>query len=120
MRFAPEGAPPEATTGKLPAGVWDLGPDQRYGYAANLIAQLRLRGITVRFADEPDDGVIFMRAYRNDHEARGDEPVELLYLVGSASLEDAPPGYERIPVSGGHPEVPMDGLTVPTAVYVRT
>jgi hypothetical protein len=119
LLFVPEGtAPPKATTAKAPPDVWDLGPHQRYGLATNLVAQLRLRGITVRFADEPDDGIIFMRAYRNEHRARGDEDVTLLYLVGPAVNEDPPPGYRRLSSAGAGSGEPQDGFTVPSAVYV--
>ena len=124
LRFVPEGTAPsetttaETATAEAPQDVWDLGPHRRYGHAINLVAQLRLRGITVRFADEPDDGVVFMRAYRNEHRARGDEAVVLLYLVGPAVHQDPPPGYRRASFAGAGPGKPHDALTVPSAVYV--
>jgi hypothetical protein len=120
LRFAPEGAvAPDASTGELPPDVWDLGPDQIYGHAVNLVAQLRLRGITVRFADEPDDGVIFMRAYRDDHRARGGE-TEVLFLAGPQVHDDPPPGYRRVSSVGAGPNEPIDVLSVPTGVFVPT
>jgi hypothetical protein len=119
LRFAPEGTTPAATTTpEAPWGVWDLGPHQRYGQAINLVAQLRLRGITVRFADEPDDGIVFMRAYRDEHSAEGDEDVDLLYLVGPDVHEDPPPGYRRLSHAGAGPGEEFNVLTVPSAVFV--
>jgi hypothetical protein len=120
LRFAPEGSAPPAApaAGELPPDVWDLGPDQRYGHAADLVAQLRLRGVTVRFADEPDDGSFFMRAYREEHPAQGGEP-EVLFLAGPDLHEEPPPGYRRISHVGAGPGEPVDVLTVPTGVFVR-
>jgi hypothetical protein len=119
LRFAPEGAVrSETSTASTPPDVWDLGPHQRYGLAMNLVAQLRLRGISVRFADEPDDGVIFTRAYRNEHKTRGDEDVTVLYLVGPAVHHDPPPSYRRLSLAGAGPGEPEAGFSVPSAVYV--
>ena len=106
-------------SGGLPADVWDLGPHQLYGHAANLVAQLRLRGITVRFADEPDGGITFMRAYRDEHPARGGE-AEVLFLAGPEVHEDPPPGYRRVSYVGAGPGEAVDVLTVPTGVFVRS
>jgi hypothetical protein len=119
LRLVPPGsAPSETTTAGTPRDAWDIGPDGQYGQAANLVAQLRLRGITVRFANEPDDGVPYMRAYRDEHRARGDEAVELLFLVGSAVHQGQPPGYRRISYTGAGPGERYNGFTVPTGVYV--
>jgi hypothetical protein len=101
------------TTSELPQD----GPHGRYSHAANLLAQLRLRGISVRFADEADDGYLYLRPYRNEHQSDGDEPVEVLFLAGPAVHDEVPEGYRRIAVSGGSPSV---SLLMPTAVYVPT
>ena len=120
LRLAPEvAAAPDVSAGGLPPDVWDLGPHQVYGHAANLVAQLRLRGVTVRFADEPDGGIIFMRAYRDDHRARGGE-TEVLFLAGPDVHEAPPAGYRRVSWTGSGPGEPIDVLRVPTGVFVRT
>src|SRR5690606_20731350 len=93
--------------------------DGRYGYAVNLVAQLRLRGIAVRFAPEPDDGVTFFRAYRDAHRARGDERVEVLYLVGPSALEPPPEGYRLVSRTGAGPGEVAGPFTTPAAVLVR-
>jgi hypothetical protein len=119
LRLEP-GTPEQETPTESSSDVWDLGPHQRYGHAINLVAQLRLRGITVRFDDEPDDGTIFMRAYRDQHRARGDESLVVLYRVGPAVHADPPPGYRRLSVAGAGPGEPFDALTVPSALYIRS
>jgi hypothetical protein len=96
-----------------PTGVWALGPNRRYGYAANLVAQLRLHGIEVRFADEPDFGVVFMRAYREAHPAQGGEPVEVHLVVGPDAEREPPDGYRLVSRS---PAVPL--IAEPTAVLL--
>jgi hypothetical protein len=122
FRLRPEGeVPAEGGPGiDRPPDVWDLGPDGQYGYLANLVAQLRLRGIAVRFADEPSDGTSFMRAYREEHRARGDEDVELLYLVGARAVAPPPPGYRVVSTSGDAEAVATDPLAVPAVVLLRT
>jgi hypothetical protein len=71
----------------------------------------------MRFGDEPDDGIVFMRAYRDEHRARGDENVVLLYLVGPAVHRDPPPGYRRLSFAGAARRA-QDAFNVPSAVYV--
>lgn len=121
LRLEPPGSPPPDATTAAASDVWDLGPHQLYGHAANLVAQLRLRGITVRFDDGPDDGIMFMRAYRDRHRARGDEPVVVIYKVGpEVHADPPPPGYRRLSVVGAGPGEPFNGFTVPSALYVRS
>jgi hypothetical protein len=125
LRLTPEGTGPEqvrssAADEDRPLDVWDLGPNGRYGYAVNLVAQLRLRGIEVRFADEPDDGITFMRAYRDEHPARGDESTVVLHLVGPDVHADPPDGYRRISTTGAGPGEQSDAFNIATGVFVRT
>ena len=96
------------------------GPHGVYSHAANLLAQLRLRGIEVEFAEEPDDGYMYLRPYRMEHEADGDEDVEILFLAGPAVADDPPTGYRRISASGAADDDPRAALLTPTAVYVRS
>lgn len=115
LRFElPSGRPPAAR----PSGVWDTGPGQRYAYALNLVAQLRLRGIEVRFAEEPFDGITFSLAYRDDHRGVGSEDPELLFVAGPGAAHARPPGYTLLSRSGAGADVA--GFSVATAVYVRS
>ena len=118
LRLQTDAAPASGATEDRGLDVWDLGPYQRYAYTANLVAQLRLRGISVRFADEPDDGITFMRAYRDDHPATGDE-VEVLFRVGPDANTDPPRGYEQISSTGAGPGEEFSAFDTPTAVLVR-
>jgi hypothetical protein len=121
LRLEPEGTTSvEVTSTTTLPDVWDLGQHQRYGHAANLVAQLRLRGIAVRFDGDPLGESTFMLAYRAEHRARGDEPVEVLLLAGPTSHDERPPGYRPLDVSATGPGEASDTLTVPTALYVRS
>ena len=107
LRFHPEGHPPPAPN--HPA----------YTVSMGLVAQLRLRGIAVRF---PADGEqrVAVRGYRAEHWASGDEPVVLLYRAGADARLDPPPGYRRISITGPAPDEPINPLSVESTVFVRS
>jgi hypothetical protein len=107
LQFRPEGAAPP--DGDIPEHSLSMG----------LVAQLRLRGIAVRFPDEDLREGAAALAYRAEHPATGDEPVVLLYRAGPDAHLDSPPGYRRISMSGPLPGDPPNPFSVPSTVSVR-
>ena len=93
-------------------------PAPEHGYSTGLLAQLRLRGIEVRFPRDDQPGT-YVQAYRDEHRAHGDEEVVLLYRVGPEVHGGPPAGYRLVSVAGPGPGEPVNALSVPSAIYLR-
>lgn len=91
--------------------------DTAFVYAPGLIAQLRLRGIAVRFPPDVAASADVSAAYRHDHPSRGDEDLVVLFRAGPPALEEVA-GYRRISRAGPKTASQFGLFGQPTAVFV--
>jgi hypothetical protein len=88
-------------------------------FAQPLLAQLRLRGISVRLlADEGDAGAL-LNDYRSDHPAAGNEDADVLLLVGDGVEQEDPEGFRLISADVPPSWPDGGGFEMPSAIFVQ-